>query len=228
VCNIYDATVKIIAVAKVKANIVIHICSSIAWQAGAPTDLSATGAWAILVSLDGAAADDSGSMRLILKTSETFVRHWQSRPLTDSKRATPLGKGPVGVSIAVGAVPLSHVVETCRLVHHIGRMSRKEPKRSGRSDQNKAIARWDNEGGAPKGAPQEDRNELAPLTNEEEHVLRCLGAAVIMQWNDLPTKIQRELFEHASSMGELNHTAELKGQLARFLHQHKDDGRESA
>ncbi len=35
VCNIYDATLKIIAVAKVKANIVIHICSSIAWQAGA-------------------------------------------------------------------------------------------------------------------------------------------------------------------------------------------------
>jgi hypothetical protein len=30
VCNIYDATLKIIAVAKVKANIVIHICSSIA------------------------------------------------------------------------------------------------------------------------------------------------------------------------------------------------------
>jgi hypothetical protein len=52
-------------------------------------------------------------------------------------------------------------------------MSRKEPKRSGKSDQNKAIARWDNEGGAPKGAPQEDRNELAPLTNEEEHILRC-------------------------------------------------------
>ena len=134
----------------------------------------------------------------------------------------------IGVSIAVSAVPLSHVVETSRLAHHIRRMSRKEPKRSGGSDQNKAIARWDNEGGAPKGAPQEDRNELAPLTNEEEHILRCLGAAVIMQWNDLPTKIQRELFEHASSMGELNHTAELKGQVARFLHQHKDDGRESA
>jgi hypothetical protein len=109
-------------------------------------------------------------------------------------------------------------------------MSKKQPKRSGGSDQNKAIARWDNEGGAPKGAPQEDRNELVPLTNEEEHILRCLGAAVLMQWNDLPTKIQRELFEHASSMGELKlkHTAELKGQVARFLHQHKDDGRESA
>ena len=35
VCNITDATPKVIAVAKVRANIVIHICSSIAWQAGA-------------------------------------------------------------------------------------------------------------------------------------------------------------------------------------------------
>src|SRR5258707_11924323 len=56
----------------------------------------------------------------------------------------------IGVLMAVSAVPLSHVVETSRLAHHIRRMSRKEPKRSGGSDQNKAIARWDNEGGAPK------------------------------------------------------------------------------
>src|SRR4051794_20609233 len=34
VCNT-DATLKIIAVAKVRANIAVHICSSIAWQAGA-------------------------------------------------------------------------------------------------------------------------------------------------------------------------------------------------
>ena len=38
------------------------------------------------------------------------------------------------------SVALSHVVETSRLAHHVGRMSRKEPKRSGGSDQNKAIA----------------------------------------------------------------------------------------
>ena len=70
VCNIYDATLKIIAVAKVKANIVIHICSSIAWQAGAQPVSQPPAPGAILVSLDGAAADDSSSMRLILKTSE--------------------------------------------------------------------------------------------------------------------------------------------------------------
>ena len=102
-------------------------------------------------------------------------------------------------------------------------VSRKEPKHSGGSDQNKAVARWDNEGGAPKGVPQQDRDALASLAKEEEHILRRLGAAVIMQWNDLPTDVQRELFEHAISMGELRHTAELKGQIARFLHKHKGD-----
>ena len=37
------------------------------------------------------------------------------------------------------------------------------------------------------------------LGEQEEHVLRCLGAALIMQWNTLPTKLQRELFDNASS-----------------------------
>jgi hypothetical protein len=41
------------------------------------------------------------------------------------------------------------------------------------------------------------------LVAEAEHVLRCLGAALIMQWNTLPTKLQRELFDSAGSMGEL-------------------------
>jgi hypothetical protein len=113
-------------------------------------------------------------------------------------------------------------VKALRLAHHVEQMGRKEPKHSGGPDQNKAIARWDDEGGAAKGAPQEHRDEVAALGKEEEHVLRCLGAAVIMQWNDLPANIQRELFEHAISMGELRQTAELKAQIARFLHKHED------
>jgi hypothetical protein len=64
----------------------------------------------------------------------------------------------------------------------------------------------------------------AALAAEEEHVLRCLGASVIMQWNTIPTKLRRELFDTAGSMGELLATVELRGQIARFLHRHKDDG----
>ena len=90
----------------------------------------------------------------------------------------------------------------------------------------KALARWDDEGGAIKGAPQEDREALISLGKEEEHILRCLGAAVIMQWNDLPTDVQHELFDHAISMGKLRQTAELKRLVARFLHRH-NKGRES-
>jgi hypothetical protein len=60
------------------------------------------------------------------------------------------------------------------------------------------------------------------LAAQEEHVLRCLGAALIMQWNTLPQKLRRELFDNASSMGELLDTISLRGQIARFLHSHKD------
>jgi rubrerythrin len=56
------------------------------------------------------------------------------------------------------------------------------------------------------------------VAETEEHILRCLGAAVIMQWNTIPTKLQRELFDTAGSMGDVFKSVELRGQIARFLH----------
>jgi hypothetical protein len=64
--------------------------------------------------------------------------------------------------------------------------------------------------------------ELMTLAQEEEYVLRCLGAAVIMEWSTMPTSMKRQLFDHASAMGELLDIVELRGQIARFLHKHKD------
>jgi len=69
---------------------------------------------------------------------------------------------------------------------------------------------------------EQDRSRGAALATEEEHVLRCLGAAVIMQWNTLPTLLQREIFDTAGSVGTLLETAALRGQIARFLHKRKD------
>jgi hypothetical protein len=70
------------------------------------------------------------------------------------------------------------------------------------------------------------RSEQAgTLAATEEHVLRCLGAAVIMQWNTIPQNLQRELFDSAGSIGDLADIATLRGQIARFLHKHKDDER---
>jgi hypothetical protein len=57
-------------------------------------------------------------------------------------------------------------------------------------------------------------------------VLKCLGAALVSEWNSLPTDIQRRLFERAAA-GKSRPAAALKARIARFLHDHKDapDGR---
>jgi hypothetical protein len=66
-------------------------------------------------------------------------------------------------------------------------------------------------------------NALA-LTEDEDHVLRCLGAAAVMRWDTIPTKLRKELFDNASSIEDLLQDEELRGQIVRFLHEHKDDG----
>jgi hypothetical protein len=69
---------------------------------------------------------------------------------------------------------------------------------------------------------EHDRSAGVTLASEEELILRYLGAALIMQWNTLPARLQRELFDNAGSMGELLKTSALRGQIARFLHKHKN------
>jgi hypothetical protein len=49
-----------------------------------------------------------------------------------------------------------------------------------------------------------------------------------MQWNTLPAKLQRELFDNAGAMGELLNTSALRTQIARFLHTHKNDADRAA
>jgi hypothetical protein len=45
----------------------------------------------------------------------------------------------------------------------------------------------------------------------------------MMHWNTIPTKLQRELFDTAGSLGDVLQTATLRGQVARFSHSHKDE-----
>jgi hypothetical protein len=70
---------------------------------------------------------------------------------------------------------------------------------------------------------EQDRTRGEVLAAEEEQVLRCLGVAVITQWNTLPTSLQREIFDTAGSVGKVLETASLRGQIARFLHKHKNE-----
>ena len=82
----------------------------------------------------------------------------------------------------------------------------------------RALARWENEGGSLDA----DWKKRVALIQEEDRILHCLGAAVIMRWNNLPTEVQREIFASAASLGDPLDAPELKEQIARFLHTHKD------
>jgi hypothetical protein len=85
----------------------------------------------------------------------------------------------------------------------------------------RALARWEWEG----GGLEPDWEQRAALVQEEEHILQCLGAAVITRWNALPVEIQRELFQSAVSSNDPLPKVELKEHIARFLHSHKGNTR---
>jgi len=83
-----------------------------------------------------------------------------------------------------------------------------------------ALDRWDGESGAP-AATWLLPYETGGLLDAERRVLECLGAALVSEWNSLPTDIQRKLFEYAT-LGKSQDAAALKARIARFLHDHKD------
>lgn len=101
----------------------------------------------------------------------------------------------------------------------------------------RSIERWDDEGGSiqdmsgpasivlkygPKEPLPAGAHNLEKLTfAEEEQILERLGAAVTLKWETLPRKIQRELFDHATSLADAIDAVQFTGQVARFLHDHK-------
>jgi hypothetical protein len=102
-------------------------------------------------------------------------------------------------------------------------MVKKEPQRRATSGEGapNALDRWDEEGGAPAGQWRLPY-ETGDLLERERRVLECLGAALVSEWNNLHTVVQRKLFGHATS-GKLGDATLLKTRIARFLHDHKDD-----
>ena len=92
----------------------------------------------------------------------------------------------------------------------------------------RAVARWENEGGAVLPLADEEFEGGIALSPIEQGILQCLGAAVISQWSDLPTEVQKALFQDAVSSGDPRQSTSLREQIARFLHNHKDDADKSA
>jgi len=70
-------------------------------------------------------------------------------------------------------------------------------------------------------------DERTVLAEEEERILKCLGAALLMRWNTVPTKLQRELFDCAGTLDDLQQSKPLRERIARFLHNHKNDQQSS-
>ena len=78
----------------------------------------------------------------------------------------------------------------------------------------RVLARW---GLAPENA----ESAAAPGAiepGEEQEILRCLGAAVIARWADLPRDIQRSLYDAAVAVGRPG-----REDIAVFLHAHHRD-----
>lgn len=82
--------------------------------------------------------------------------------------------------------------------------------------------------GEPSVEPRNGKAKCAERTEtgylEQENILRALGGAVILNWNTIPTKLQRALFEAASTIQGAE-AAPLREVLAQFLHDHKNDAR---
>jgi hypothetical protein len=103
---------------------------------------------------------------------------------------------------------------------------RKTPDRAN-SQTIDSLDRWDSEGGAAARLGSEALiTRIETLPNSERQILQCLGAAVVIEWNELPTGVKRTLFKLASAENGADSANELPAQIARFLHEHKDDLRD--
>ncbi|MGD0188078.1 MAG: hypothetical protein ABSC25_22905 [Roseiarcus sp.] len=55
---------------------------------------------------------------------------------------------------------------------------------------------------------------------DEEHIVRRLGAAVISCWDEVPTPIRAKLVERAMRVLDVDETGEFDRQLKNFIKQH--------
>ena len=86
-----------------------------------------------------------------------------------------------------------------------------------------ATNRWQSEGGIEPSPQDPDLLQDTALLVLEERVLRCLGAAVIIQWKVLPAKAQQRLLDDAAAMAGPRQMIRLRREIALFLHEHESD-----
>lgn len=81
----------------------------------------------------------------------------------------------------------------------------------------KALSRWEGDGGAlaPTGATDS-------IDDSELRILARLGAALLDEWRELPPDLQRTVARRAATLGAPGDHARVRENLARFLHEHRD------
>lgn len=85
------------------------------------------------------------------------------------------------------------------------------------------LATWDTEGGALPGVAAPGQT-IAPEPTADDELLMRLGAALVREWNRLPTATQRALYDRAVSGPAPADDAALKREMAVFLHDRKSPG----
>ena len=58
---------------------------------------------------------------------------------------------------------------------------------------------------------RKDSDSRTALVEEEEQILKCLGAALIMHWNTIPGKLQREPSTAPAASATQQQTTPLEG-----------------
>ena len=74
-----------------------------------------------------------------------------------------------------------------------------------------------------KGGAVQSGADAETFGEAEERILKMPCGSGDRAWNDLPTKIYRHLFRRAVAMGDPGNVSELKAEIARFLHNSKND-----
>lgn len=90
-------------------------------------------------------------------------------------------------------------------------------------DLTQAIDRWASECEIERSLESSKLNRDIELQALEERILKCLGAAVILQWDDLPATMRHGLFDDAALMSDPKQRFRLKQEIARFLNEHGHD-----
>lgn len=65
--------------------------------------------------------------------------------------------------------------------------------------------------------------QILDCPNDEEHIIRRLGTAVVLQWSSLPKEVQGRLLQQAVFVHDRYQTVQLQEQISMFISKHKLD-----